>query len=197
MALNYQRNSFMLWESALETFKDPETRITFDIAKAAELEESELKALLAKYRLAIQPNKHTQTWLAIAKTVHSNFGTMQGLFEDCGKDFPKLRETVQVKLKKGFPYLSGPKIFNYWSFIIQEYGKIGLENSEFIEIAPDTHVIKCSVRLGVITQEEADKLSREKISEKWRSALEGSGISPIEMHEPLWFWSKGNFAFKV
>ena len=72
-----------------------------------------------------------------------------------------------------------------------------LKNSEFIEIAPDTHVTRCSVIVGVITQEEAENLTKEKISEKWRKLLIGTGINPIDMHSPLWFWSRNNFQFKI
>ena len=82
-------------------------------------------------------------------------------------------------------------------FIIQEYGKVKLNNSEFIEIAPDTHITKCSIRLGVITEKEAETLSKEEISEKWRVILKDTKIKPIEMHPPLWFWSRNNFKFKL
>src|SRR3989339_10 len=126
MALNYQRNSYTLWESALKTYQDEE-----------------------------------------------------------------------IKNKKGFPYLSGPKIFNYWSFILKEYGKTQLKNVEFIEIAPDTHVTQCSVKLGVITEKEAETLSKDAISNRWREVLKDSGIAPIEMHPPLWFWSRNGFIFKI
>lgn len=35
MALNYQRNSYTLWESALKTFEDPETNFVFDISSVS------------------------------------------------------------------------------------------------------------------------------------------------------------------
>lgn len=113
------------------------------------------------------------------------------------EDYIKLRDTVQIKYKKGFPYLSGPKIFNYWSYIVSSYGRVPLKHREFIEIAPDTHVIKCSVKLGVISESEAATLTREKISEIWRLALQGSGIDPIDLHSPLWFWSRGGFEYII
>ena len=124
-------------------------------------------------------------------------GTISNLLKSADYDFLKLKEIVQGKFKKGFPYLSGPKIFNYWSFIIQEYGKVTLKNSEYIDIAPDTHITKCSVLLGVITKEESESLSKEEISERWRTLLKGTGINPIDMHPPLWFWSRNNFQFKL
>lgn len=131
------------------------------------------------------------------KTILENWGSITNLLEFVDYDFLKLKNVIQNKFKKGFPYLSGPKIFNYWGFIIQEYGKIKLKNSEFIEIAPDTHITKCSVLLGVITKEESESLSKEKISERWCEILHGSGINPIDMHPPLWFWSRNNFLFKL
>ena len=197
MALNYQRNSYKLWESALATFNDAETKDVFDLEKINAMNENELREKLTKHKLALQPNKQTSTWHTIASSVLNEFGSFENLFTKTNNDFLKLKETIQVQYKKGFPYLSGPKIFNYWSHIIQEYGKQKLSNSEFIEIAPDTHITKCSVMLGVITKEEAEKLSKEEINLRWRNALAGSGITPIEMHPPLWFWSKNGFAFRL
>ncbi len=197
MSLNYQRDSYKLWESALKTFNDPETKIVFDVQSSANLEEARLRELLMRYKVALQPNKHIATWQNIAKTISENWGTIGNLLKYADYDFLKLRDIVQRQFKKGFPYLSGPKIFNYWSFIIQGYGKVKLKNSEFIEIAPDTHVTKCSVILGAITKEESEFLSKEQVSERWRELLKGTGINPIDMHPPLWFWSRNNFKFKL
>ena len=133
----------------------------------------------------------------ISKTVFEKYGGFSKLFEDTSNDFLKLQQVVQKDLKKGFPYLSGPKIFNYWSFIMSTYGRQKLLNIEHVEIAPDTHITKASVLLGVISKEEADSLSKDQISARWRKKLEGSGINPIEMHPPLWFWSRNGFLFKL
>lgn len=197
MSLNYQRDSYKLWESALKTYNDPETRAVFDIHATAGLDEAKLRNLLSRYKVALQPNKHIATWHKIAKTISENWGDIGNLLKSVDYDFLKLKDIIQNQFKSGFPYLSGPKIFNYWSFIIQQYGKVKLKNSEFIEIAPDTHVTKCSVILGVITKEESESLSKEKISERWREILHGTGINPIDMHPPLWFWSRNNFQFKL
>src|SRR3989338_1730945 len=196
MALNYQRDSYKLWGSVLKTYNDKETKIVFDISKVSKLERLELIKYLTRYKVALQPNKQTQTWQTIAQTVYSSFGSFQELMKESDNDYLKLKEITQIKLKKGFPYLSGPKIFNYWSFIIKEYGQVPLKNIDLIEIAPDTHITQCSVILGLITKEEAETLSKDKISEKWRIALKGSGINPIDMHPPLWFWSRNGFIFQ-
>jgi hypothetical protein len=197
MALNYQRDSYKLWESVLKTYNDPRTKFIFDIKTSANFSEEKLREYLIKYKIALQPNKHIATWQKISRTILNNWGSISEMFKFVDYDFLKLKNLIQVKSKKGFPYLSGPKIFNYWSFIIQEYGKIKLKNSEYIEIAPDTHITKCSVILGIISKEESEILSKDQISERWRNILLGSNINPIDMHPPLWFWSRNGFKFKL
>ncbi len=197
MALNYQRNSYKLWEAALKTWEDTETKAVFNMETASQLNTEILRNYLLKYKLALQPNKHIDTWNRISKTINENWGSIALLLESTDYDFLKLKEIVQNKYKKSFPYLSGPKIFNYWAYIIQEYADIKLKNREYIEIAPDTHVIQASIKLGVISNEEANKISREDISLRWRNSLKGSGIDPIDVHSPLWFWSRSGFKLKI
>ena len=196
MALNYQRNSYKLWEAALQTFEDKETRDVFDLEKISTMKKSELKKKLTKHKLALQPNKQTQTWHTISRTLFE-MGGIEELFEKAQNDFLELKRIIQIENKKGFPYLSGPKIFNYWSWIIQKYGGVKLSNSKFIEIAPDTHITKCSVLLRILTEKEAGTLSKEEINLRWREVLKGSGINPINMHAPLWFWSRNGFLYKL
>lgn len=197
MSLNYQRDSYKLWEAALKTYNDGQTREAFEVEKVSKLSAEELREKLMKYKVALQPNKHINTWKTISETVFKNWGSFSNLFESANNDLTIIKDWVQKKYKKGFPYLSGPKIFNYWSFIISTYGQVPLKNKQLIEIAPDTHVTKCSVVLGLITATEAEKLSKDEISKRWREALAGFGISPIEMHPPLWFWSRNGFKYKL
>lgn len=197
MALNYQRNSYELWKSALRTWRDAGTKDVFDMRKASEMNESGLRQRLIKYRVALQPNKHIATWQTITKTVFVNWGSFEKLLKAADYDYLKLREIVQKEHKKGLPYLSGPKIFNYWCYILTLYCDVKLKNAEYIEIAPDTHVTKCSVLLDVITDKEAETLTKEQISARWREVLAGSGINPIDMHAPLWFWSRNGFVYKL
>lgn len=197
MALNYQRNSYKLWEAALKTFNDPETKFVFDVVKVSKSSETELRTALTKYKLALQPNKHINTWKTIAKTINGNWGSFEKFFGATNNDFLKLKQITNVDFKKEFPYLSGPKIFDYWSFIISTYGGITLSNREFIEIAPDTHITQCSVKLGVITQEESASLTKDAVSARWRELLKESNIDPIDMHPPLWFWSRNGFVYNL
>jgi hypothetical protein len=197
MALNYQRDSYKLWEAVLKTFNDDETKKVFDVKDVSKMSEDTLRKYLMKYKVALQPNKHINTWKRIAETIYKNWGSFENFINSTDKDFIKLKKLVQKEYKKDFPYLSGVKIFNYWSFILGEYGKIKLKNKEYIDIAPDTHITKCSVILEVITEKESETLSKEEISERWRDLLRDSDITPIDMHPPLWFWSRNGFIYKL
>ena len=195
MSLNYQRDSYKLWEAALATITDHVTSAVFDVKASASMNEDELRKKLILHKVALQPNKHIATWQTISQTVVANWGSIGGLLAAANHDYVQLRELVQHTHKKGFPYLSGPKIFNYWCFILTQYCGVELKHADQIDIAPDTHITQCSVRLGVISAAEADILSKEAISLRWRTALDGSGIIPIHMHAPLWFWSRNGFLF--
>lgn len=195
MALNYQRDSYKLWEAALKTSDDPETNFVFDVHAISEKSEEEVRTALMKYKVALQPNKHVNTWRAISKTIDDNWGSVENLVLAADSDFLQLKQIIQIDYKKGFPYLSGPKIFNYWSFILSTYGGVQLKNRDQIDIAPDTHITQCSIRLAVITQDESISLSKDQISGRWREVLKGSGIDPIDMHSPFWFWSRNGFIF--
>ena len=197
MALNYQRDSDKLWESTLKTWQDEETREVFNVQLASQVSEERLRACLAKYKVALQPNKHIATWNKIATVIAEEWGGFDGLLNATNEDYLSLKELVQKRHKKQFPYLSGPKIFNYWSYILGEFCDIKLKNREYIEIAPDTHVVRCSVLLDVITEKEAQTLPVEMIAERWRMLLSETDITPIEMHAPLWFWSMNGFLYSL
>ncbi len=197
MALNYQRNSYTLRESTCTTFQDPETKRVFDIASSSNTSNDTLAQALLKYKVALQPNKHTQTRASIAKEIYQHRWSLEKLLEQCNFDFLLLRQTIQIDHKKWFPYLSWPKIFHYWSYILWEYCGIKLKNREYIEIAPDTHIIQCSIRLWIIDREESLTLTRDQISQRRRDVLLWSGILPIDMHSPLRFRSRNNFQYTL
>jgi hypothetical protein len=197
MALNYQRDSFKLWVAAKETWEDELTKDVFNIANTAKISFVGAQHMLIKHKLALQPNKHVATWRKISGTIYQNWGSIDNLIVASQNDFVKLRELIQYTHKGGFPYLSGPKIFNYWSHILTLYCDVELKNRSLIEIAPDTHIIKASVKLGVITESDADKISRENLSLKWRTLLMHTDIDPIDVHSPLWFWSRSGFKYEL
>lgn len=197
MSLNYQRNSYGLWAAATASHEDQVTRSIFDVNIVATMSEEQLRTLLLTHKVALQPNKHIRTWQTISTTISREWGGIEKMLEAVDYDFLKLQSLMQIEYKKSFPYLSGPKIFHYWSYILGEYCSIALKNKTFIQIAPDTHVIKCSIILGVLDEKDALTLTRDAISARWREVLKDSELSPIDMHSPLWFWSKNNFSYSL
>ena len=196
MSLNYQRDSYKLWEAATKTFLDNNTAYLFDVSKVSIIAEETIRKDLLKYKLALQPNKHINTWIRISNSFLNLSGDIPNFFNKYDNDVLQIKNVIQKNHKNNFPYLSGPKFFNYWLYIIERYCYVKLTNRDFIEIAPDTHVIQASIKLGILDATQKD-ISREKISEIWRATLNGTGISPIDMHSPLWFWSRSVFEYEV
>lgn len=195
MALNYQRDSYALWRAALSTYLDPETKGIFNTEYAASMEESKLRQLLLKHKVALQPNKHCATWLTLSRTFNKHFeGDIRNLFIQCKRHVPTILEYVQKTHKKDFPYLSGPKICNYWLYVIGNYTDAKLTGTDELSIAPDTHVIQATIHLGVIDEQTPrDGHIQRLVNEAWKDALSGSELSLIDLHTPLWLWSRNGF----
>ncbi|MDO8272421.1 MAG: hypothetical protein Q7U82_10980 [Gammaproteobacteria bacterium] len=195
MALNYQRNSYTLWKAAAITFLDQSTVDIFDPRKVVLMDISEVREKLTKHKLALQPNKHIDTWMRISTAINKlSNGDIRELFKVNDLDVIKLRKCIQVDNKKDFPYLSGSKIFNYWLYVMGEYTPLKLTNRQEITIAPDTHIIQASIKLGVTSLDlDAAAINREIVSNEWNELLRGTGMLPIDIHTPLWLWSRAGF----
>lgn len=193
MALNYQRDSARLWTAALRTYEDPTLAWVFDLQRVATAPEGGLREALLRHRLAIQPTRHVANWDTIAKSAWERWGGLMGLVEASERDFLNLRRLVRVVHKREFPYLSGPKLFNYWAYTLVTRCAIDLANADEIDIAVDTHVTKASVRLGLISEAQAESLGRDDVAARWRAALRGSDLRPVDLNVPLWKWSRAGF----
>jgi hypothetical protein len=196
MCLNYQRNSYGLWTAVRSSWNDESTRWVFDPSAVAVADESLLREALTKHKVALQPNKHVATWQRVARTIAGSFGgSFAGLIEAGGESVASTRNIVQVDRKSEFPYFSGPKIFNYWAYVVGDYCSVAWSDRSEISIAPDTHILQASVHLGICSEDVLDgtQASRLLVAAAWRSALDGSGISPIDVHTPLWLWSRLGF----
>jgi len=191
MALNYQRNSYALWESAAKAFLDPECSDVFKPHSVCKMSEDTLRQKLLKHKVALQPNKHIATWLRISEVLCHHFeGDVRVLLDEAENDILLIRELVQRKYKKQFPYLSGPKIFNYWLYVLESYTPTRFNNRFEISVAPDTHVIQASVELGLIDKNAADKIKSTDVAKAWHNLLMDEEIAPIDIHTPLWLWSR-------
>lgn len=195
MALNYQRNSYLLWESAKATYEDQETNFVYDIDKVLCENFENVKRALTKHKVALQPNKQTDIWIKLCATFQYLYNSdIRKLFSQCNYDVNRIRNYIQDEHKKDFPYLSGNKICNYWLYVLYQYTDLKFVNREDLSVAPDTHVIKASNKLGVITDDEMSKSNIQTIViERFNEILKGTIYCPIDVHTPLWLWSRGGF----
>ena len=74
MSLNYRRNSNQLWAATRKSYADSSTRDVFSVRASAELSFEAHAEKLLRYKMAMQPSRHTQNWHAIAQTVYTNWG---------------------------------------------------------------------------------------------------------------------------
>ena len=198
MALNYQRNSYVLWEGANRMYQDENAKKLFDSAEVCAMSEELLRKYLVEYKVALQPNKQPLIWKKLCETIENKLdGDIRNLFVINDFSVKKVKEYIQNN-KKDFPYLGGNKICNYWLYVLEQYTDIEFVDRVNITVAPDTHVVQASQKLGIISEEEAN-LSNVQIliADRWEELLEGTDLKPIDVHTPMWLWSRGKFAIKI
>ncbi|MFT6657871.1 hypothetical protein [Maritalea sp.] len=194
MCLNYQRNSYGLWEACTATFSDQTTRWVFDPSDVLAASTEDLRAALLKYKVALQPNKHVENWQRVSGGIckHGD-GDMRTILTKHGHDIAHIRDYIQTN-KRDFPYLAGNKICNYWLYVLLQYTDIPLINKQALSVAPDTHVIQASAKLGLLTSAEIKRSDVGMLTaQAWQDVLAGTGLAPIDVHTPLWLWSRGGF----
>ena len=198
MALNYQRNSYTLWECANKTYKDMDTTDVFDTKAVVTMDERILREKLVKYKVALQPNKQPIIWRTLCETVKNEFqGDIRLLFSENDYSVKRIKEYI-AKNKKKFPYLGGNKICNYWLYVMEQYTDVTFVDRENITVAPDTHVIQASERLGIISTEEAAQGNvQEIVANRWQEILKDTDLVPIDVHTPMWLWSRGKFGVEI
>ena len=195
MALNYQRNSYKLWESALKTYNDEETKFVFNPKKCLEKSFEEVQHALTKYKVVLQKQKQIEIWLTLCNTFLELFdGDIRKLFYLLDNDVNRIRNFIQKENKKKFPYLSGTKICNYWLYVIYQYTDLKYKNIECLTVAPDTHVCKATYKLGLITFDEFNSSNVQQITiDRWQELFKDTKYKPIDIHTPLWLWSRNGF----
>ena len=121
-------------------------------------------------------------------------GDIRKIFEINDYDVEKIRDFIQKENKSKFPYLSGNKICNYWLYVLYQYTDIKFKNIDKLTVAPDTHVVKASHKLGIINDEELNSSNVQLIViERWDKLLDGTKYHPIDIHTPMWLWSRNGF----
>ncbi|MEN9614025.1 MAG: hypothetical protein RLZZ347_332 [Candidatus Parcubacteria bacterium] len=188
--INFQRHSPALWRSALATWNDPKTNYLFFPEKVVEHSREKIQADLVKHKLALQKNKHTDIWIAISKTLNAFYkNDPRELLKSANNDVVVILKTIQQDKREHFTHLRGPKMANYWLYIISQYTDAKLLNMSEISIIPDTHVMQCSIKLGV-APEGSTALETASL---WEALLKNSSLTPVQMHPVLWNWSRNDF----
>jgi hypothetical protein len=186
-ALNYQRKSEGLWRAALATYNDPETAFVFQCAETSR-GLSAFRGALTRHKLALQPEKHTSIWYRISKTLDEDFGgDPLNLFARFDFDVALIKAFV-IDNKGSFPYIGGPKLLNYWLYMLSYFTPIPFRNRNAISVIPDLHVRRASVELGLVSSSEGD--CAHTVAEAWERLLHGTGFAPCDLHAPLWRWSR-------
>jgi len=195
MALNYRRNSYKLWESALATYKDSETSFVFIPKEVIKKSFDEVQEALIKHNVALFKVRQTEIWIKLCHTIEELFnGDIRILFDQFDNDVVKIRQFMQKEAKRKFPYLSGTKICNYWLHVIYMYCNREYLNPEAINVAPDTHVVKATHHLELITDQElASPNVQQIVIERWETAFKDTKYKPIDIHTILWLWSRNGF----
>lgn len=192
--INFQRQSPAMWASALKTWEDPETNFVFFPERLAIHTREEVQRALLKHKLALQQNKHTDIWMTVAAAFHKYYkDDPRELIKAGGEDVLGIHRIIQQEQRKDFPYISGPKMANYWLYILSHYTDVNLKNMQEISIIPDTHVLQCSIKLGLVEE----NMSPIAVAQVWKELLAESTISPVEMHPVLWNWSRNHFIPEV
>lgn len=188
--LNFQRSSPAMWQAGLRTWEDPQTNYLFYPEKVCRTPIEKIQSDLQKHKLSLQKNKHTHIWFTISKTLNEHFNNDPRAILNAGEfDAQKVLMLIQKDQKILFPYLSGPKMANYWLYMLSRYTDIDLSNMDYISIIPDTHVIQCSIKLGIVNE----KANSRDVADAWKELLRGTHVRPIDMHPVLWNWSRNNF----
>lgn len=190
VCINFQRSSPAMWAAALKTWEDESTRYLFFPEELAGTPIEQIRADLTKHKLGLQPNKHTLIWTTIASTLFEHYDSdPRRVIEEAEGDAGKLITLLQVTHKKRFPYLSGPKLSNYWPYILSHYTDVTFTSPQEISIIPDTHVIQSSVLLGLVEP----GASSVQVEIAWKFLLKDTGINPSRVHPALWNWSRNKF----
>lgn len=196
MALNYQRNSYKLWESANKSANDPLLSDIFIPKKVIFMSDEELRDKLVKNKIALQMNKQPVIWKRLCQTFNDFFnGDVREFFKYNNNSVAEIKEYM-LSHKKDFPYLSGNKIMNYWLYVMVNYTDLELKDRHNISVAPDTNVVQASLKLDVINEQEFKSSNvQEIVAKRWEKIFSVSDYDPIDIHTPLWLWTRSKFPY--
>jgi len=122
-------------------------------------------------------------------------GDIRGLFVHCDWHIPTILTYIQQIHKKAFPY----KIASYWLYVISQHTDAPLTGMDALTLAPDTHVIQATIKLGLLdeTLPRDGAQVQQAVNQAWEEILAGSELALINLHSPLWLWSRSGFQVEL
>lgn len=99
MALNYQRNSYKLWECANRMYA--EKPFMYNSHDVCEMSPDDVKSVLTEYKVALQPNRQPVIWTTLCETVERDLnGDIRGLFSECDFKVAAVKARIEGSRKK-------------------------------------------------------------------------------------------------
>lgn len=192
--MDYQTNADNLWQAAVETYLDPDTRWVFDFKAVAGKELDILKKTMAVHgftgRYADNNARYVQR---VCRTFADYYGgSPHGLLKKYGYNAYLL---FSQKAQLGdLPALTGTKIFPFWLRILKDVAGIQLQNLDKVPIPVDIHTARSTYRIVYQNPGRPDvSTDRDKIENDWFRICRGlrdPRIYPLTLDEPLWFLSR-------
>jgi len=165
ISLDYMRNANELWNSTVQTFKDPEVNWLFVPQEVSKREEEETLNALLKYGLAKKKKRDLEIWETISKMLHEKYGgSVESLFAEYDYRVDRMFEDFLKNRKGEFPSLSGRKIFPHWIRTLKEKFNFPFKGMENLPIPVDVHVTRATFTTGCITGSYSSKGISETVS---------------------------------
>jgi len=107
--------------------------------------------------------------------------------------------------KENYLYFTLPMALNYqrnsytlWECANKTYRDVDTADVFDVNAVIDTHVIQASERLGLITSKETGMGNvQEIVANRWKEVLMETDLVPIDVHTPMWLWSRGKFKVEI
>lgn len=83
--------------------------------------------------------------------------------------------------------------------MISQHTDAPLTGMDALTLAPDTHVIQATIKLGLLneTLPRDGAQVQQAVNQVWEEILAGSELALINLHSPLWLWSRSGFQVEL
>ena len=190
-AIDYQKNieANVLWKAAKEWARrypwlfEPKELMNRPLAQVI----TAFKGIRERESGIFRP-QDVGIWLLIAEALYVHDGKTSKLLENYDFDAWRIYNEFSGRLKKEFPFLSGPKILPMWLKILQEDANVPLKNMGKLPLPVDKNVAEVSYNL--IFKKKFDgnvsAKTRELVRAVWKHIADKLNVPVINFDTPLW-----------